>query len=126
MQLQKALETYHLNQNTDFLKIKKQNQAKRTKYISKWKNMTLVQKLQILDNLSTEDKIILRNYEDETKRKCDFLQIFPPRSNQNLFVYDNLFERPRYANCLIQAWLFKINCFSSEKERNRVLMELMR
>ena len=82
----------------------------------KWTSMVLAERLAIVEDLSEEDKYILRKYEDEIERCGDYIPAFPPKNPDNLFAYDELFERPRYSNCLIQAWNYKkTTCQSSNK-----------
>ena len=82
----------------------------------KWTSMVLGERLAIVEDLSEEDKYILRRYEDEIERCGDYIPVFPPMIADNLFAYDELFERPRYSNCLIQAWNYKkASCNSSNK-----------
>ena len=111
-QISSFTSTFYKNTNKNMQKIKNLNKAKRTKFVSNWLTYSIFQKLKILEKLSLEDKIIIRNYEDEYSRKGDFYQIFPPEKSRNLFAYDDLFERPRYGNCLIQAWLYKLSGLS--------------
>merc|ERR1712071_263715 len=59
-----TLATSVMSEYQQVLEIKNLNRLKRTKFVSKWKTMALAEKLQILKDLSIEDKMILRKYED--------------------------------------------------------------
>jgi len=104
------------NEYKYLMTIKSKNRGKRSKFMPKWTSMVLGERLAIVEDLSEEDKHILRKYEDEIERCGDYIPVFPPMIADNLFAYDELFERPRYSNCLIQAWNYKkASCNSSNK-----------
>ena len=93
----------------------------------KWTSMVLGERLAIVDDLSEEDKYILRKYEDEIQRIGDYIPVFPPTMDEadNLFAYDELFERPRYSNCLIQAWNYKKASMNNSSNKLKQLLKLL-